>query len=48
MLLELAVVIFCMIGCAMHSHSLGKQQGIEECIEHLIDTGMLEINEETR
>jgi hypothetical protein len=46
MLLETAVFIFCMIGCGLTSHALGKQQGIEQTIEHLVDHGMLELEEE--
>jgi len=46
MLLEIAVVIFCMIGCGMTSYHLGKQEGIETTIEHLVDQGMLNVEEE--
>jgi len=40
---EVAVFIFCLIGCGMTSHALGKQEGIETTIEHLVDQGLLEI-----
>jgi hypothetical protein len=44
-MLEIAVFIFCMIGCGWTSYNLGKQEGIETTIEHLVDNGMLEIEE---
>ena len=40
---EVAVFIFCLIGCGMTSYNLGKQEGIETTIEHLVDEGLLEI-----
>jgi len=46
MLLEIAVFIFCLIGCGLTSYALGKQEGIETTIEHLVDRGMLELEEE--
>jgi len=42
-MLEIAVFVFCLIGCGLTSHSLGKREGIETTIEHLVDHGMLEI-----
>ena len=45
-MLEYAVFVFCLIGCGTTSYSLGKQEGIETTIEHLVDNGMLEIEEE--
>jgi hypothetical protein len=45
-MLEYAVFVFCVIGCGMTSYSLGKKEGIETTIEHLVDNGMLEIEEE--
>ena len=45
-MLELAVFMFCVIGCGMTSYHLGKQEGIETTIEHLVDHGMLELDEE--
>ena len=45
-MLELAVVMFCMVGCGCHCHYLGRQEGIETTIEHLINNGMLEIEDE--
>ena len=36
-MLELAVFCFCVIG---------KKEGIESTIEHLVDAGMLELDEE--
>lgn len=46
MVLEIAVFVFCLIGCGITSYSLGKQEGIETTIEHLVDRGMLELEEE--
>lgn len=45
-MLEYAVFVFCLIGCGMTSYQVGKQEGIETTIEHLVDNGMLEIEEE--
>jgi hypothetical protein len=44
-MLEYAVFMFCLIGCGLTSHALGKQEGIETTIEHLVDQGMLELDE---
>tara|TARA_R110001606_G_scaffold19544_1_gene71490 strand:- start:746 stop:958 length:213 start_codon:yes stop_codon:yes gene_type:complete len=46
LVVELAVLMFCMIGCGMTCHALGKQEGIETTIEHLVDHGMLELEDE--
>ena len=46
LMLELAVLLFCMIGCGLTCHALGKQEGIETTIEHLVDKGLLELEEE--
>ena len=46
MILEYAVFLFCMIGCGMTCHALGKLEGIETTIEHLVDQGMLELEDE--
>ena len=45
-MLELAIFTFCLIGCGLTCHALGKQEGIESTIEHLVDNGMLEIEDE--
>ena len=45
-MLEGARFIFCLIGCGLTCHALGKQEGIETTIEHLVDHGMLEVDEE--
>ena len=45
LIVELSALIVCMIGCGLTSHALGKQEGIETTIEHLIDQGMLEIED---
>ena len=46
MLVELAIFVFCLVGCGLTCHALGKQEGIETTIEHLVDNGMLELDEE--
>ena len=45
-MMEIAIFIFCLIGCGMTSHHLGKQEGIHQTIEHLVDEGLLEVNVE--
>jgi hypothetical protein len=45
-MIELAIFIFCLVGCGLHAHALGRQEGIETTIEHLIDAGLLELEEE--
>jgi len=46
MVMEYAIFIFCLLGCGITSHRLGKQEGIETTIEHLVDEGLLEVNVE--
>lgn len=46
MVMEYAIFIFCLIGCGITSHHLGKQEGIETTIEHLVDEGLLEVSSE--
>jgi len=46
MVMETAIFIFCLIGCGMTSYNLGKQEGIETTIEHLVDEGLLEVKSE--
>tara|TARA_B110000977_G_scaffold138655_1_gene176084 strand:- start:496 stop:666 length:171 start_codon:yes stop_codon:yes gene_type:complete len=45
-MIELAIFVFCLIGCGVSCHAVGKQEGIAAAIEHLVDNGMLEIDEE--
>ena len=45
-MMEISIFIFCLIGCGMTSYNLGKQEGIETTIEHLVDQGMLEVDVE--
>ncbi len=45
-MIEIAIFIFCLIGCGMTSYNLGRQEGIETTIEHLVDQGMLEVESE--
>jgi len=46
LMLEYAIFVFCVIGCGLTCHALGKQEGIETTIEHLVDNGLLELDEE--
>lgn len=36
----------CMIGCGMTSFHLGRQEGIENTVQYLIDEGVLEVDDE--
>ena len=42
-MIDIAIFIFCLIGCGMTSYNLGRQEGIETTIEHLVDQGLLEL-----
>jgi len=46
MLLELAVLCFCLVGCGLTCHNLGKREGVEQTVEHLIDQGLIQVDEE--
>ena len=46
MVMEIAIFIFCLLGCSIQSYHLGKQEGIETTIEHLVDEGLLEVQSE--
>ena len=46
MIIEYAIYAFCTIGCGMTCHNLGRQQGIETTIEHLVDEGLLELEDD--
>ena len=46
-MMEFAIFAFCTIGCGMTCHALGKQEGIETTIEHLVDKGLLDLEDET-
>tara|TARA_B100000768_G_scaffold64514_1_gene62205 strand:+ start:3730 stop:3843 length:114 start_codon:yes stop_codon:yes gene_type:complete len=37
-----------MIGCGMTCYNLGKQEGIESTIEHLVDQGMIQVEEDPK
>jgi hypothetical protein len=36
----------CMFGCAQTAFHLGRQDGIESAVEHFINIGVLEVEEE--
>ena len=43
---EIAVFVFCLLGCGLTCHALGKQEGIETTIEHLVDEGLLVVDDD--
>ena len=43
---EIALFFFCIIGCGLTCHALGKREGMETTIEHLIDKGIISVDEE--
>lgn len=45
-LIELSVFVFCLVGCGLTCHALGKREGIENCITHLVNTGVIELEDE--
>ena len=40
------IFAFCMIGCAMHAFYLGRRTGITATVEHLIEIGVLQVDDE--
>jgi hypothetical protein len=44
-MLELSIFMFCMIGCGLTGHALGKQEAIERTIEHFVDRGLIELDD---
>ena len=38
----LAIFVFCLIGCGVHSYHIGKTHGIESTVEYLVDQGVLQ------
>jgi len=45
-MIEFAIFVFCTIGAGLSCHALGKQEGIELTVEHLVDIGLLQLKEE--
>ena len=43
---EIAVFVFCLIGCGYHCWALGKREGIEGTVQYLIDTGVIAVEDE--
>jgi hypothetical protein len=43
---ELAVFIFCLLGCGAHCWRLGQKEGIEGALTYLADAGVIEIEDE--
>jgi hypothetical protein len=43
---EIALFVFCIIGCGLTCHALGKREGMETTIEHLVSKGLLQLDEE--
>jgi len=42
----IAIFAFCMIGTGLSSFFLGRKEGMEALIEHFIDEGILELDED--
>jgi len=38
---EIAIFVFCLIGCGLTSYFVGRQTGIEATVQHFIDAGIL-------
>jgi|TARA_B110000908_G_C10111987_1_gene383495 hypothetical protein len=45
-MIEFGLFAVCLVASGIQCHALGKQEGIESTIEHLVDNGMLELDEE--
>jgi len=43
---ELAVFIFCLVGCGAHCWRLGQREGIEGALAYMVNAGIIEIEEE--
>jgi hypothetical protein len=43
---QLAVFVFCLLGCGVHCWSLGRQEGVQGTIKYLVDNGLLEVEPE--
>lgn len=44
---EFAIFMFCMIGCGVQCWHLGKSTGVEATVQYMIDTGVLEVEEDS-
>jgi len=46
--LTTALIVFtvCMFGCSLTAFHLGRREGIENAVQYLIDTGVLEVDPE--
>jgi hypothetical protein len=44
---EFAIFLFCMIGCGIQCWHLGKTTGVEAAVQYMIDTGVLEVEEDS-
>jgi hypothetical protein len=43
---QVIIFLVCMVGCGIHCWHLGNMQGIEACIDNLIEQGYLVVEEE--
>lgn len=43
---EIAVFVFCLIGCGVTSYFIGRQDGIQDAVQYFIDAGVLEVAED--
>ena len=46
MLATYIIIGVCMYGCAQTAFILGRRDGIEATVEHLINTGLIDVEEE--
>ncbi len=44
--MDIGIFIFCLSGSGLSCHALGRREGIESTIEHLVDEGLLEFEED--
>jgi hypothetical protein len=46
MITEFIIFAICMTGCAWTAFYLGRNEGVEDCINYLVDEGVIELVEE--
>ena len=42
---EIAIFVFCLIGCGITSFFIGRQAGIEGAVQYFADVGIIELEE---
>lgn len=43
---HLAIFIFCLVGCGIHSFIVGRNSGIVSALEYLADAGYIDLEED--